>query len=198
MMGQYRSSDSLKQEEVMQFSVGDKVMHPKFGAGHITGEEHRELIEELKHYFVIKLLVQDSTLYVPIHRMDELGMRLVMSRAKLAQVLSALRSAPRMLSKDYKERQEGIREKLGTGRSISIAEAVRDLTCYGQRRRLTQKDEELLNRGRKLLAGEVAVATDVQVFDAQEAISAALEVALASEFINPEQTQEANTVLEPA
>jgi RNA polymerase-interacting CarD/CdnL/TRCF family regulator len=121
-----------------------------------------------------------------------------MSRAKLARVLNALRSAPRMLSKDYRERQEGIREKLGTGRSISIAEAVRDLTCYGQRGRLTQKDEELLNRGRKLLAGEVAAATDVQMFDAQEAISAALEVAVASEFTNPEQTQEVNTVLKPA
>ncbi len=26
----------------MEFSVGDKVMHPNFGAGQITGEQHRD------------------------------------------------------------------------------------------------------------------------------------------------------------
>ena len=40
----------------MGFSVGDKVMHPKFGAGQITGEEHRELVDGFKHYYVIKVV----------------------------------------------------------------------------------------------------------------------------------------------
>jgi CarD family transcriptional regulator len=179
----------LKQEEIMQFSVGDKVMHPKFGAGRITGEEHRALMEELKHYYVIKLLVQDSTLYIPIRKMDELGVRPIMSRAKLAQVLNILRGAPRRLSEDFKERQERIREKLETGRSIPIAEAVRDLSWHAERKRLTKKDEDLLSRGRELLAAEMAVATDAPILDVQETINAALQVAMASESDEPERAQ---------
>jgi CarD family transcriptional regulator len=165
-------------EEAMQFSIGDKVIHPKFGAGEITGEEHRELVKGFRHYFVIKILAAQGTAYVPVHKMIELGVRPVMSQAKLALVLDTLRSAPRWLSKDFKERQKLIQEMLETGYPIPIAEAIRDLTCHGQSKRLTEKDQQLLKWGRGLLATEIAVVTDTQVFDAEMAISTALKVAI--------------------
>jgi small subunit ribosomal protein S1 len=102
----------------------------------------------------------------------------LMSRTKLAQVLQALRGAPLQLSSDFKKRQARIQEKLGTGRPVLIAEAVRDLTYRSRHQKLTQKDEQLLNRGRELLEIEMTVATDLQTFDAKETINAALEVAL--------------------
>ena len=78
----------------MQFSVGDKIMHPKFGAGEIVGEQHRELVEGFEHYFVIKIMSTGATAYVPVRKMEELGVRLVMSRSKLVQVLKTLRDVP--------------------------------------------------------------------------------------------------------
>jgi CarD family transcriptional regulator len=164
----------------MQFSIGDKVIHPKFGAGEITGEEHRELVQGFSHYFVIKILATQGTAYVPVDKMIELGVRPVMSEAKLALVLDTLRSVPRWLSKDFKERQKLIQETLETGFPIAIAEAIRDLTCHGQSKHLTGKDQELLRWGRGLLANEMAVVSNTQVFDAEVAISAALKVAMAS------------------
>lgn len=177
----------------MQFSVGDKIMHPKFGAGEIVGEQHRELVEGFEHYFVIKIMGTGATAYVPVRKMEELGVRLVMSRSKLAQVLKTLRDVPRVLSKDYKRRQERIREKLGTGMAIPVAEAVRDLSWRKERKRLTQKDEDLLNRGRERLATEIALATDTQVFDAEERIDDVLRVAIMDGFDAPDGAQDPQT-----
>lgn len=162
----------------MQYSIGDKVMHTKIGAGQISGVEHRELVKGFEHYYVIKILSTGATVYVPMHKMEELGVRPVMSGAKLAQVLATLGGVPRQLSKDFKERQERIRQKLGTGGVIPIAEAVRDLSWRRQHANLTKRDEDLLNRGRELLATEMAVATDTPVTHAHEAIDAALETAM--------------------
>lgn len=173
----------------MQFSVGDKVMHPTFGAGEITGEENRELVQGFNHYFVIKVFASGATAYIPIHKMDELGVRPVMSRNKLAQVLQTLRGVPLQLSKDFKERQARIQEKIQTGRPVPIAEAVRDLSCRRRHKKLTQKDEQLLNRGRELLEAEMMLVADLQVFDAQEAVNAALEVALEKAFDESERAQ---------
>jgi CarD family transcriptional regulator len=161
----------------MQFAVGDKVIHPRFGAGQITGEEHRELVKGFEHYFVIKVEGTGATAYIPIGKMADLGVRPVMSRTKLAQVLDTLRSVPRTLSKDFKQRQERIQEKLGTGEPIPVAEAVRDLTWHRVHKHLTQKDEDLLARGIGLLASEMALATDAEVFDSRETIETALKVA---------------------
>ena len=121
--------------------------------------------------------------------MDELGMRPVMSRAELARVLDVLGGMPRLLVKDFKIRQEQIREKLATCHPIQIAEAVRDLTWRKQDTHLTKIDEDLLRQGRALLAGEIAVATDTKSFDAQDAIDAALRIAVASK---PERARTAS------
>jgi CarD family transcriptional regulator len=169
-------------EESMGFLVGDKVMHPNFGAGQITGEEHRELVDGFKHYYVIKLMDTRATAYVPIRKMDELGVRLVMSSRKLIQVLGTLRSVPSTLSNDYKERQKGVQDKLGTGLPVLVAETVRDLTWRRKRRHLTQRDIALLKRGRERLAAEMALATDADVLEAHESIDGTLRAALALGF----------------
>jgi CarD family transcriptional regulator len=166
----------------MGFLVGDKVMHPNFGAGQITGEKHRELVDGFKHYYVIKMVGTRATAYVPIRKMDELGVRLVMSSGKLIQVLGILRSVPSTLSNDYKERQEGVREKLETGLPVLVAQAVRDLAWHRKRRHLTQRDEALLKRGRERLAAEMALATDTDVVEAHELIYRTLRTALARGF----------------
>jgi CarD family transcriptional regulator len=166
----------------MGFSVGDKVMHPNFGGGQITGEEHRELVDGFKHYYVIKVVEARATAYVPIRSMDELGVRPVMSLGVLTQVLGTLKSMPSMLSNDYKERHGGLQEKLETGLPVLVAETVRDLTWRRKRKYLTQKDEVLLRRGRERLANEMALATDADVFDAHESIDRMLGAGLARGF----------------
>ena len=162
------------------FSVGDKVMHPRFGAGRITGESHRELVEGYANYFVIEVVGSGATAYVPIQKMDELGVRRVMSTKKLTQIFAILRSIPNPLSSDYKQRQARIEELLRMHQPVTLAEVIRDLTGHRIRKHLTQKDETLLHRGRELLASEMALATDAQIADVQAAIDVALTVSAPS------------------
>jgi len=166
----------------MNFSVGDKVMHPKVGAGQITGVEHRELVQGFEHYYVIKLLSQNSTLYTPISKMNDLGVRLVMSHNKFRRVVDTLRSTPSLLSKNFKQRQGRVREKIDTGLPIELAEVVRDLTYLKEHKRLTKVDQDLLSKGRELLATEMALATDTDVVEILETIDTALSVAVAEEL----------------
>jgi CarD family transcriptional regulator len=158
------------------FAIGDKVMHPRFGAGKITGESHRELVAGYANYFVIEVVGTGATAYVPMQKMDELGVRAVMSVAELAKVLARLCSDPKLLSSDYKQRQARIEELLKTHQPVTLAEVIRDLTWHRRRKHLTQKDEALLNRGRELLASEMALATDAPIADVHAAIDAVLTV----------------------
>jgi CarD family transcriptional regulator len=158
----------------MQFSVGDKVVHPQYGPGQIIGVEHRELVEGFEHYYVIELLIDETTLFIPMSRTGELGLRRVMSQAKLARVLETLQEAPRRLSKDFKVRQARIRDKLATARPAKVAETVRDLTGRRRRSYLTKVDKRLLTRARELLAAEMAVVNGIDVLYAHQTIDRAL------------------------
>jgi CarD family transcriptional regulator len=165
----------INREEIMQFSVGEKVVHPHYGPGQIVGVEHRELVEGFEHYYVIESLIDESTLFIPVRKTDELGLRPVMSQAKLARVLTTLQEAPRRLSKDFKVRQERIREKLATARPAKVAEAVRDLTSRRKRSYLTKVDKRLLSQARELLAAEMAVVNGIDVIYAHQTIDRALD-----------------------
>ncbi len=163
----------------MQFAVGDKVVHPHHGPGRIKALERKEFLDEAKPYFVIEIPGPDLTVYVPRKKMEQLGVRRAMRRAKLTRVLETLRSRPLRLPQDYKERQEEVWEKIRTGQAILIAEAIRDLTWHKEREHLTKKDMDYLRRGRERLAAEIALVSEGDLEEADERIDAALETALA-------------------
>jgi CarD family transcriptional regulator len=159
----------------MEFSVGDKVVHPYHGPGEVVSVERKELAEEAKRYLVIDIPVRELTVYVPWQKADNLGVRLAMSSAKRSRMMDTLRAEPRILPNDYKDRQEQVWEQLKTGLAISIAEVVRDLTWHEAREHLTKKDTDYLNRAKMLLAAELALVSDMDHEDAEETIEHVLE-----------------------
>ena len=158
----------------MQFSIGDQVVHPRYGPGQVAGVQHREFVEGFEHYYIIELLIDQSTLFLPMRKADELGVRRVMSRAKLRRVLGALQEVPERLSREFKVRQERIREKLATARPTKTAEVVRDLTGRKRRSHLTKVDRRLLNQAREFLAAEMAVVHGIDQLYALQTIDRAL------------------------
>jgi CarD family transcriptional regulator len=164
----------------MQFSVGDKVVHPHHGPGLIVSMERKELLDGKKRYYVIEIPTKELTVYVPRRAVDQVGVRPAMSQARLAIVLDRLESKPLNLPEDYKERQEAVWEKLKPGRAMQTAEVVRDLSWHKERAHLTRKDSELLARGTRWLAAEMALVSGADISDVEQTIETALAVAMAT------------------
>ena len=162
----------------MQFAVGDAVVHPHHGPGRIIGMRRRELLDGKKLYYEIEIPMQELSVYLPRKTMQDMGVRPAMSRARLPRVLARLREDPRNLPGDYKARQEKVWEQLRTGRTMLLAEVVRDLTWQRERSHLTKRDAEYLQRARDFLAAEMAFASDTEVSEANDRIDAALESAI--------------------
>jgi CarD family transcriptional regulator len=164
----------------MQYSVGDKVVHPHHGPGWIASIERREILDGIKRYYVIEIPAQGLTLYLPVGKADEVGMRLAMSQSRFPRVLSMLRGRPHQLPEDYRERQEQISTQLKTGRVMQLARVVRDLTWHRHRVHLTKTDSDYLKQGRDLLAAEMALVSGDTVSDASKLIEATMTAAMAS------------------
>jgi CarD family transcriptional regulator len=163
----------------MQFSVGDKVVHPHHGPGWIAGIERRELLDGTKRYYVIEIPGQGLTVHVPVAKADAVGVRLAMSQSRLPRVLSMLRGRPRPLPDGYRERQEQISAQLRTGRVMQLARVVRDLTWHRTRAHLTKTDSDYLKQGRDLLAAEMALVSGEAVSDASKLIDSAMTATVA-------------------
>lgn len=162
----------------MQFSVGDKVVHPHHGPGRITSMERKEFLDGKKLYYKIEIPQQELSVYLPREKMAEIGVRPAMSHARLSRVLARLRSQPDGLPQDYKQRQEEVWERLRTGRVMQVAEVVRDLSWREKLEHLTKRDMDLLAQGKSRLAAEMALVSNTEVSDMEKTIADTLSAAM--------------------
>jgi CarD family transcriptional regulator len=165
----------------MQYSVGDKVVHPHHGPGWIASIENWELLDETRRYYVIEVPGQGLTVHLPVRKAEQVGMRPAMSRSRLPRVLSVLRGKPHLLPDDYRLRQEQVTAKLRTGLVIELARVVRDLSWHRELAHLTKTDTGLLKQGRDLLAAEMALVSGDAVSDTSKLIEATMIAAVASQ-----------------
>lgn len=162
----------------MQFSVGDRVVHPHHGPGRIIGVERREFLDGNKLYYEIEIPTRDLIVYLPQGAMNKIGVRPAMSRARLPRVLDRLGSKPRHLPEDYKERQEEVWERLSTGRVMLLAEVVRDLVWHRERDHLTRKDTDYLTQAERRLAAEMAMVVGAEASEMEKMIEETLSTAI--------------------
>ncbi len=145
----------------MQYQIGAKVLHPAYGAGHITAIRKKEFRQHTDRYYVIQVPDQNMTVMVPVDKVEDVGLRPISGSAALKEMWRVLEADSKELASDWKLRSSNLADKIRTGDVVQIAQAIRDLTARQQEQRLNQTDRELLEKAESFLAAELAVAQDV-------------------------------------
>ncbi|HNS50816.1 MAG TPA: CarD family transcriptional regulator [Anaerolineae bacterium] len=158
----------------MQFSVGDKVIHPQYGPGRITGIAGSELSEADRRYYVIEIPRKGLTVHTPVGMADALGLRHAMSECRSRRILSMLGGRPHPLPEDFRARQEAVWSKLEAGHVVDLAAVARDLSWRQRLTHLTKKDADQLRRALDMLTEEIALASGDTAAEVREQIGAAL------------------------
>lgn len=164
----------------MDFEIGQDVVHPAHGPGTIVDIEENELVEGYHRFYVIEFVRNRLTLRIPLGRVNDIGVRAVMSQERYQRVLETLRALPEQLQGDFKSRRYRINELLRSGRPQQVAAAVRDLTWRKIEKHLTKADADQLFKGREMLATEVAMSNNEDVEEAEKTIREALAQAVAA------------------
>lgn len=108
-------------------------------------------------------------------------LRALVDESELASVQTTLRAAPRPSESVWIKRQKATREKLASGRAISLAEIISD-GAHRQRGRTAQlsvSERELYLKARRLLADEIGHARGIDQSAAEDWITDQLDHATA-------------------
>jgi CarD family transcriptional regulator len=161
------------------FNVGDKVIHPAYGAGTISEIDEKLVGEQPSTYYIIELIATAGTLMVPVSRADQVGLRSPVDQPD--HLLNVLTSQPATLSNDHRQRQGLISTEIRSGDVVKICEIVRDLAFRDREDKLTEADLRLYRQAQDFLVGELAVSQDVDLETARFQITSVLESLQASQ-----------------
>ena len=158
------------------YAVGNKVVHLSHGAGTIIDIQQKRIGDTSRRYYVIDTVGKPMRLLVPVKLAKDGRLRPVGQQARLRKVLAArcLASAEDEIPQDYRARKEIMSARLKSGRFEEVASAVSALFLLSSRRRLGTTDRRFLDNGKDLLAGELALASDLEVSEAMAEIEEGL------------------------
>ncbi|WP_141546947.1 CarD family transcriptional regulator [Bacillus sp. AFS053548] len=150
------------------FEVGDNIFYPMQGAGVIESIEEKEVQGEIQQYFIIKLLIKKMEIMIPISKMDNSRIRMVVDSHKLDIVLNNFHNGEFNRSLSYKQRFKLNTEKMKTGNIEEGAEVVRDLMRIDKEKSLNSSEKQMLGNASKILISELELVKGITEGQAKE------------------------------
>ena len=147
----------------MKFEIHQKVVYPSQGVGKITDIVQRKFKDEMLTYYVIFLEVSDMTVMVPVKRVDELGIRAIVSAEEAQHAIDMMGEAVEPVTSDWKLRYQMNLDLLKKGTVSDIATIVRCLYHRSKVKELPILERKLYDSAKKLLEDEISFALDKPV-----------------------------------
>ena len=142
------------------FNLGDKVVYPMHGAGIIESVESKEILGEVKNYFVLKMPIGEMKLMIPVDNVDNIGLRDIIDKVAVDKVYEILKQAAVINDSNWNKRYRDNMIKMKTGDIFEVAQVVRDLTYRDKEKGLSTGEKKMLVSAKQMLVSEIALSTN--------------------------------------
>ena len=139
------------------FQIGQEVVYPVHGAGVIEGIEQREILGQLKDYYVLRISAGDLQVLIPVDGVENAGLREVCDKATIAEVRDILQDAPGPWEENWNRRYRLNMDRIKSGSIRELAGVVRDLTLRDRDKGLSAGEKKMLDSARKVLVSEIVM-----------------------------------------
>jgi len=137
---------------MMDYHVGDKVIHRYYGLGEIVQIDEKFIHERQMLCYVVR--TRDLTIWVTADEPDKSSIRRPTPGGDFENLFAILRSPGGPLPIDRFERKTYLIERMKDGKLASICSVIRDLVFYRREKKLNEYDNSTLERAQSFLLTE--------------------------------------------
>lgn len=143
-----------------ELKIGDKIVYPMHGAGEITKIEENEVGGVKSSYYVLRLPVGDMKLMLPVDKVEEIGLRELITPAQVEEVVSVLQTESEPIQGSWNKRFHTNLERLKSGDIFEAAAVARNLTRQNNKKKVSSGEKKLLDLSRQILITELVYVCD--------------------------------------
>ena len=136
-------------------NIGDKIVYPMHGAGEITGIEENEVGGVVNSYYIFRLPMGDMKLMLPVDKIEEIGLRELITREQVAKVVEILKAETDPMLGSWNKRFNTNLERLKTGNIFDAAAIARNLSRQNSKKKVSSGERRLLDLSRQILISEL-------------------------------------------
>jgi len=177
-----------EKEIAMILTVGNKVVYPCQGPCLVSSVIEKIIADVPESFYHLELLDDSGgELFVPVDKVQAIGVRLLLKKSEIPKLLRQLMTATEV-TKDWKQRARDTFKLFSSGSAFDLAEIVESLTTLSERKSLSIRESWTLAKARKLLVCEISEVMGKTRISAEERVDQALNVrktASVDEILNP-------------
>lgn len=143
------------------FKVGDKVVYPMHGAGIIESIEEREVLGEIRSYYIMRIPVGDMKVMIPRDNVKEIGLRGIIGLDEMPQILRILKDRTDTMNTNWNKRFRCNMDKIKTGSIFEVAEVVRNLILRERDKGLSTGERKMLESAKQIMVSELVLANNL-------------------------------------
>lgn len=143
------------------FEIGDKVMYPMHGAGVIVGVEEREILGEVRKYFVLQVSKKNIKVLLPLDNLENTGIRNIVSEKEADEVIDFFCHVTEEDNFNWNKRYRDNIDKLKSGKIRDVAYVTKTLLLRDQRKSLSNAERKILSNAKSVLLSELETAKNM-------------------------------------
>ncbi len=143
----------------MRFEVGDKVIYPNQGISVVESIEFTNVAAGLSFYR-LRLLAKSTLVMVPVDKVNEVGLRRIMTEGDVEEVLDVLENGAVDEQVNWKTRYKDNSDRMKSGSPVEVASVLKGLFYLSERKTLSFREKRMLDRAHQLTVTEVAEVAD--------------------------------------
>lgn len=162
---------------IKTFAKGDWIVHVNYGVGQVKGLERKGIAGKDTLYYRIEN--DSSTFWLPVSRANTKRVRPIVTKRKLTEAIRLLKDTPQEVFENHKQRENWIKETRLKGALRSTVCLVRDLFVQDSKKKLSPREQDILEDLKKQVVMEWSAVLDIKPFEARSQ----LENLLASHLV---------------
>lgn len=143
----------------MQLTIGQKVSYPNQGVCLVEEFRQHSVGTRSIRGFILRVLNDNSTIFIPEENKDSVGLRPLISASQCRKLINMLAQAFEPVCCDWKTRSREFTEKLRSGDIFQAAEVMKTLTFLSHRKKLSFREQTLLEKSKCLIVSEITNAS---------------------------------------
>jgi len=169
----------------VEFQVGEKVIYPNHGIGVVESIQTRPTAAGQISLYKLRILSNDSRVWVPQDNADGVGLRHVISHTDVRKIFGLLSDSAIDQHPNWKGRFKENSDKMRTGSIYEVAIVFKGLTYLSRKKALSFREKRMLDRAKFLIVSEIAEVEGKPSAHIEERVDRALDKAFNPEVKSP-------------
>ena len=149
------------------YQVGEKIVHPLYGAGVIENLEEKEVEGLLQTYYVLQIPVGSLKIMISAAKAESQGIRGIHRADEIVEIISGIKDAQVEMSDNWNQRYKENMERIKSGQLSEVSLVYRNLLLRERERGLSTAEKKLMTTSKQIILSELILSRDIDRTEAE-------------------------------